>query len=112
VTLPPRSSVVLEADRVLPPPATPSVSLRVGKDRVTGRYRLAASVPGSDPSSVTFLVRRAGGAWTVAGTDDARPFRVFIAPGRGSVQVAAVVTDSAGQRAASSPVRVRITPFV
>jgi glycosidase len=112
VTLPPRSSVVLEADRVLPPPAAPSVSLRVGKDRVTGRYRLAASVPGADPSSVTFLVRRAGGAWTVAGTDDARPFRVFVAPGRGSVQVAAVVTDSAGQRAASSPVRVRITPFV
>ena len=112
LALPPRSSVVLVADRPLPQPAAPSVSLRVGKDRVTGRYRLAATVPGADPSSVTFLVRRPGGPWTVAGTDDARPFRVFLPPGRGSVQVAAVVTDSVGQRAASSPVRVRITPFV
>lgn len=112
LTLPPRSSTVLVADRALPTPGAPSVSVRVGKDRVTGRYRLAAEVPGADPSTVTFLLRRPGGSWTVAGTDDARPFRVFVPPGRGSVEVAAVVTDTAGQRAATSPVRVRIAPFL
>ena len=112
LALPPRSTAVLVADRVLPVPAAPSVSLRVGKDRVTGRYRLSATVPGTDPSAVTFLVRRPGGTWAVAGTDDARPFRVFLPPGRGVVDVAAVVTDSVGARAATSPVRVRITPFV
>ncbi|MBI1350983.1 MAG: hypothetical protein GC156_07685 [Actinomycetales bacterium] len=112
VAVPARSTVVLEADQPLPQPGAPQVSLRTGKDAVTGRYRLAATVPGNDPSSVTFLVRRPGRAWTVAGTDDARPFRVFLPTGRGSVQVAAVVEDSAGRRAATAPRTLRITPFL
>lgn len=112
VVLAPRSSLVLQADRPMAVPSAPSVSVRATRDFVTGRHRLAATVPGGDPSTVTFLVRRPGGTWQVAGTDDARPYRVFLAPGRGSVDVTAVVTDSAGQRAAATPIRMRIAPFV
>jgi hypothetical protein len=112
LTIPARSSVVLRADRPLPAPGAPTVSVRSVKDFVTGKYRLTAAVPGSDPSSVTFLLRRPGGTWTALGTDDARPFRVFVSPRRGPVEIAAVVTDTAGQRAAADPVRVRIDPFL
>ena len=112
VVLAPRSSVVLQADRPMVVPAAPSVSVRASRDFVTGRYRLAASVPGGDPSTVTFLVRRPGRPWQAVGADDARPYRVYLPPGRGTVEVAAVVVDSAGQRAAATPIRVRIAPFV
>lgn len=112
VVVPARSSLVLRADTPLPVPGVPSVSVRVAKDFVTGRYRLTASVPGSDPSSVTFVTRRPGGAWIPLGTDDARPFRVFVTPRRGTVDVAAVVIDSAGQRASASPLRVRLASFL
>ena len=71
-------------------------------------------MPGSDPSSVTFVTRRVGtSAWTVLGTDDARPFRVYVPPAKGGpVEVAAVVRDSAGAVASTSPARVRLTPFL
>jgi glycosidase len=112
LTIPARSSVVLKADAALPLPGAPSVSVRSAKDFVTGRYRLTATVPGSDPSSVTFLLRRPGGQWSALGTDDARPFRVYVAPRRGPVEVAAVVTDTAGQRAVAPAARVSIAPFL
>lgn len=112
VTVPARSSLVLQAVARLPQPAAPSISVRMGKDFVTGRYRLTATVPGSDPSTVTFVMRRPGGAWRVIGTDDARPFRVFVPPAKGTAEVAAVVTDIIGQRASASPLRVRIGPFL
>ena len=112
LTLPARSSLVVEADHSLPEPALPVVTMRTAKDFVTGRYRLTATVPGTDPSVVTFLTRRKGGAWTVVGTDDARPFRVFLPPGKGTIEVAAVVQDSAGQRATTEVTSLRIAPFL
>jgi glycosidase len=114
VTVPARSSLVLKASDTLPQPSAPSVSLRAAKDFVTGTYRLTAAVPGTDPGAVTFVMRRKGSAdWTVLGTDDARPFRVFVPPAKGrSVEVAAVVKDSAGQVASTSPLRVSIAPFL
>jgi glycosidase len=112
LTMPARSTVVLQAVARTPQPGAPSVSVRVAKDFVTGRYRVAATVPGSDPSSVTFLMRKPGGAWRVVGTDDARPFRVFVPPGKGTAEISAVVTSTVGQRASASPVRVRIGPFL
>ncbi len=113
VTLPPRSSLVLKAHTGLPVPGAPQVSLRVGKDAITGKYRLTAAVPGADPSTVTFVMRRSGAAaWTVLGTDDARPFRVFVPPAKGApIEVAAVVKDSAGQAASAAAQRISIAPF-
>jgi hypothetical protein len=112
IRVPARSSVVLQAEARLPQPGAPSVSVRVGKDFATGRYRVVATVPGADPSSVTFVVRRPGGTWRAVGTDDARPFRVFLPPGKGMAEVAAVVTDTVGQLATASPLRVKIAPFL
>ena len=113
ITIPARSTVVLRADSTLPVPGAPTVSLKAGKDMISGTYRLAATVPGGDPASVTFVVRRKGSAtWSVVGTDDSRPFRVFLPAAKGStVEVAAVVRDSAGQVASSTPMRMSIAPF-
>ncbi len=109
-----RSTVVLKASTALPAPPPPTVTLRTSKDFVTGKHRLSASVPGTDPSSVTFVMRRRGSTtWTVLGTDDARPFRLFVPPARGaSVEVAAVVSDSVAQVASSPPRLVSLAPFV
>ncbi len=113
VTVPARSSLVLRADGALPVPAAPSVAVKSAKDPVTGKYRLVASVPGTDPSTVTFVMRRKGAAtWTLLGTDDARPFRVYVPASRGSVEVAAVVKDTAGQVASSGPLALRLVPFL
>ena len=108
VTVPARGSVVLQAERPLPPPARPKASLRVGSSAITGGYVATAVVPGRDPARVTFGYRARGtSAWTIAGTDDARPFRVFLDPariGRGNVEVQAVVTDSLGRHVRSTVV--------
>jgi hypothetical protein len=113
VTIGPRTSLVLKADAALPAPAAPSVTVKSGKDAITGKYRLVATVPGSDPSTVTFVMRRPGSAsWTVLGTDDARPFRVFVPASRARVEVAAVVKDSVGQTASSAPLPLRLVPFI
>ena len=113
LSIPARSSVVLKARQLLPVPTAPTVAIRAAKSQITGKYQLTATVPGSDPSSVTFVIRRKGStAWAALGTDDARPFRVFVAPARGAqVDVAAVVKDSVGQVASSVPSRVSIAPF-
>ena len=113
ITVPARGSVVLKADDPLPAPAAPTVALRVGKDFATGKYKLTASVPGSDPSSVTFVIRTASSPnWTVLGTDDARPFRVFVQPRKGpNVEIAAVVLDSLGQRSASPITKMALKVF-
>jgi glycosidase len=111
VAIPARGTRVLYADTPLPTPAVPSVTLRAAPDAITGSYRLTATVPGADPSSVTFLVREPGSAWRVVGTDDARPFRVFVPPGRGRAELAAVVTDTVGRQATSATLRTLIRPF-
>jgi glycosidase len=114
LTVPARSSLVLRSGATLPQPGAPSVRVSVRADPINGSYRLTATVPGADPSTVTFATRRPGGAWTRVGTDDARPFRVFVPAATGAadrVQVAAVVRDSAGQVVASRPVSVVLTPF-
>lgn len=113
VTIPARSSLVLKAAKTLPTPTAPTVTVKGTKDFISGKYRLAATVPGTDPAVVTFVMRRKGSAdWTVLGTDDARPFRMFVTPARGAFEVAAVVKDSTGQAAATAPARMSLAPFL
>jgi glycosidase len=113
VAIPARSSIVLRADAPLPQPAAPSVTLKSSKDFPTGKYRLTASVPGADPSTVTFVMRRKGAAtWTPLGSDDARPFRVFVPASRANVEVVAVVKDSVGHVASSTSLPLRLVPFI
>ena len=76
VTVPPLSAVVYRADdRVA---ATPAPGITMSKPpvgtEVTGLIDLAANVAGTAPAQVTFAVRADGGDWTVAGTDDNKPY--------------------------------------
>lgn len=112
LTLAPRSTVVLQANAPLPTPSAPSIGLKVAQEPITGGYRLTATVPGTDPSSVTFVMRTGSGAWQVAGVDDARPFRLFVPASGAKVQVAAVVTDSSGGRAATGPIGEVLRPYL
>lgn len=116
LALAPRSTVVLRADSQLPIPASPQVSLEVSEDFASGSYLVTAQVPGSDVGAVTFLARQPGsGPWTPLGTDDARPFRIYLDPnrlGRGrALEIAAVLVDSAGRRATSKPIVVTLKPL-
>ncbi len=116
LTIPARGTLVLKAASALPVPAKPTVALKAGLDPITGSYRVTATVPGSDPGTVSFVYRRKGSAtWLPAGTDDARPFRVFLSPDRlgknSRIEVAAVVTDSNGQQATSVSVPVTLKPL-
>jgi glycosidase len=116
LTIPARSALVLRAASVLPAPGAPSISVKVGRDDASGTYRAEATVPGTDPASVTFVLRSKGtAAWSRIGTDDARDFRVYLDParlGRGrAVEVAAIVTDSMGQQAMSTSVPVVLKPL-
>jgi hypothetical protein len=92
------------------------VSIEISEDFASGSYLVTAEVPGTDPGSVTFVLREAGATtWRVLGTDDARPFRVYLDPdrlGRGKkVEVAAIVTDSMGQRSTSKTAALTLTPL-
>jgi glycosidase len=110
VVVPPRAAVVLRAASPLPAPPAPRVELtRVAPDARLGLTRLAAAVPGADPATVTFAFRSEGTKrWVRLGTDGARPFRVFLEPGRfvrgREIAVVAIARTSDGQ-VAVSPVR-------
>ncbi len=115
-TIAPRGTLVLKAAASLPAPARPAVSVKAAMDPITGSYRVLATVPGSDPSTVSFAYRRKGAqGWTTAGTDDARPFRVYLSPARlgknSRIEVAAMVTTTDGQQATSAAVPVILRPL-
>jgi glycosidase len=114
--IPPRGTVVLKAERSLAEPSTPTVSVKAAMDPVTGSYRVLATVPGADPATVSFAYRRKGSSrWIAAGTDDARPFRVFLSPSRlgknARIEVAAQVTSTMGQQSTSAPVSLTLKPL-
>ena len=116
LVIPARSAAVVVAGKPLPVPAKPSIRVTVRPDALTGGYQVSASVPGVDPSTVTFGYRKRGSSsWTTAGTDDARPFRVFLDPARvgknAQLEIMAVVTDSVGRTARSNTVTQRMTPL-
>jgi glycosidase len=81
VTVPPLSAVVLRANDRLAPDrdSTPSPSFTAPAAGVVGgRAEIGAVVPGNEFRQVTFAYREVGqSAWTVLGTDDNAPYRVF-----------------------------------
>lgn len=116
LVLAPRSTVVLRAESVLPTPQAPQLSIAASEDFASGSYMVTATVPGTDLGTVTFVARTAGsGDWSVLGSDDARPYRVYLDPsrlGKGrTLEVAAILTDSVGQRALSAPIKLTLKPL-
>ncbi|WP_245646618.1 alpha-amylase family glycosyl hydrolase [Microtetraspora niveoalba] len=106
VTVPALSAVVYQAGKPISrPAAAPEITVTLPDDGLTGRAEITADVPGGGFDQVTFAAKAGAGPWTVLGTDDARPFRVFhdvggLAAGT-SVTYKAVVRDSAGRIASA-----------
>jgi glycosidase len=128
LTLPAYGWVVLQANVPFAPlQAKPTISLaNPAVDNNTPNWiALDATVPGTDFETVTFVVRKPGGAWSVVGSTDRRTFaadgtpgnlyRVYLHPTQykvGSVlQVAAIVKDENGKSAQSQIREVKITAY-
>ena len=115
VTVPPHGAVVQRATRALPrAPRARATLASPAYDATAGLFRLRASVPGPDPATVTFAFRSSGTkGWVRLGTDDARPFRLVLEPGRftkgRTISVVAIARSSSGA-VAVSPTRTLTRP--
>jgi glycosidase len=106
VTVPPLAVIVLRSEQRLPvAPNTPRPRLTLTAPTEDGRTGLLAEVSGLPQAQATFAARVTGRpGWTILGTDDAGPYRVFAdltrlpgaAPGA-RVEVRVVVRDAAGR---------------
>jgi glycosidase len=80
LTMPPVSALVL-AQQPLAPGTKTQVKLTAKPDDLTAYFALGATA-GTQPASVTFAVRRTGGAWQRLAIDDSAPYRAFLDPTR------------------------------
>jgi glycosidase len=114
VTVPALSAVVYRAaHRLERSQAAPAIALRVDP-QVSGRPQVAADVSGDSLYQVSFYARTAGGRWTLLGTDDNAPYRVYpdlsgYAVGT-SVELAAVMRDNAGHVSAARATTTVVAP--
>jgi hypothetical protein len=104
VTVAPLSAVVYRADgKLAVTKSAPGASIDVADETTSGRLQVAVDVKGASLNQVTFYQRPAGhGKWTLLGTDDNAPYRVFadvsaLAPGT-RLDFQAVVRDSTGRQ--------------
>jgi hypothetical protein len=112
LVVPALGAVLLKADATIPVSAPAKPRLAVKGDALTSMWAATATVGGTQPVSVAFLVRRASGAWQRLDVDTSPPFRGFIETGRfrknERIQVGAVARSLDGRTATSSPVRFRV----
>ena len=114
VTVPALSAVVYRAaDRIDRSPAAPAITLNVDQ-QVSARPQVAADVSGNSLYQVSFYARPAGGGWTLLGTDDNAPYRVYpdvsgYAVGT-SLELAAVARDNAGHVSAARATTTVVAP--
>lgn len=109
VAVPPLSAVVYQARSPLPAAdAAPGIVLTnpVEDAEVTGRVEVAAALDGGSFAEVTFAVQTDDDAWTVIGTDDNPPYRVFydvaeLTPGT-RLRFKAIVQDASGNLGSAS----------
>jgi glycosidase len=103
--VPPLRAVLLRAAARIPAAAAAPPRLTQGADRLSGLWRVGATVRGV-PASVTFAGQRPGSeAWERIAVDDSPPYRAFIR--RGDFQrVAAVTLALDGSKAESPPLDV------
>ena len=108
VTAPPLSAWVWRAARPMADAeAAPAPSVKALGAAVGGRVEVRAQAPAGGFNQVTFAWRSAAGSdWTVLGTDDNPPYRVFhdvrgLAPGT-PLDYRVVLRDHSGNIAAGS----------
>jgi glycosidase len=104
-------TVLLRAERQLPPAPVRRLSLRIQRDALTDLWRATATV-GGQPQNIAFAVRRAGSTrWQRLATDDSPPYRAFLEPRsfrrRERIHVVAIARALSGSTLVS-----RVVPFV
>jgi hypothetical protein len=114
VTMPGLSAAVYRAVRPLTGPvAAPSTTLKVAAT-VNGRPEVRADVAGDALYQVTFYARTGGGSWTLLGTDDHAPYRVFpdLSGYRAGTRVdlMAVTKDTAGHSSSARTSTTVVAP--
>ncbi|MBP2474170.1 pullulanase-type alpha-1,6-glucosidase [Crossiella equi] len=107
VTVPPLATLVLRSTGRVPvaaAPTQPTLVVPAAGTALTDRAELRADGVTAPFAQATFAARVAGGSWTVLGTDDAAPYRVFAdlaaLPGAkpgAKVELRTVVKDAAGR---------------
>ena len=111
LTIPPVSALVAVPSGAIPKTAPAKPRLKAGADALTEFTALTATAPGA-PVSVSFAIRRRGGAWQKVAVDDSAPYRAFVDPlsfaRRAKVDAVAVARGSNGS-VSVSPV-VTFTP--
>ena len=114
LTVPPLSTLVLRAnERLAADPAAPIAAFRspANGSTVGGRAEIGVDVSGQDLAQVTVAYRTAGAEeWTVLGTDDNAPYRVFHdvreLPRGTLLEYRALARDREGQLAVANSVAV------
>ncbi|MFI8422883.1 pullulanase-type alpha-1,6-glucosidase [Streptomyces sp. NPDC085479] len=106
VTVPALSTLVLKADRPLPPvTAKPAVTLDAPAAGSTGTVEISADVDGDGLNRVVFAAQVGNGRWQTLGTADHAPYKVtqhVTAPAGTPLRYKAVVVDSAGRTASAT----------
>jgi glycosidase len=80
LTIPALSAVVAVPSGMLTRAAPARPKLTAAPDDLTSYFRLQATATGSAPVSVSFAIRRRGGAWQRLAIDDSAPYRAFLTP--------------------------------
>jgi glycosidase len=80
ISVPPVSALVVTQSALTTAPKT-AVGLTAKPDALTAYFALTATA-GAQPASVTFAIRRKGGAWQRVAIDDSAPYRAFLDPAR------------------------------
>jgi hypothetical protein len=104
--------VLLKAQSPVPTAAPAKPKLTVRGDDLTSLWAARATVAGTQPVSVAFVVRRASGAWTRLAVDTSPPYRAFLDPAKlkrnEHINVVAIARGLDGRTAASAAVPVRV----
>lgn len=112
VAVPPLSAVLLKAQSPVPTAAPAKPKLTVRGDDLTSLWAARATVAGTQPVSVAFVVRRASGAWTRLAVDTSPPYRAFLDPAKlkrnEHINVVAIARGLDGRTAASAAVPLRV----
>ena len=106
VTVPAVSGCLYKAQATIPAAAPARPKLKVGSDDLTSMSRATATVDGTAPVSVAFLVRRQGAGWQRLDVDTSPPYRGFFRK-RKALEVVAIARSLDGRTATSKIVTVR-----
>jgi glycosidase len=110
LTVPPLTSLLLQAGTALPAVRATRPRLVVAGDDLSDLWRVTANATG--PVSVSFAVKRARGGWARLAADDSPPYRAFLDPAKyrrnERVHLVAVVRAQDGSTAVSRVVPLRV----